>query len=90
MTDIFALKKKNNKVLPGGPVVKDLPPNVGDEGLIPGRETKISHAALCGQKKLRYTFNKLLTSRLTVNLDSGECFKDWAVMGYNQIRSGYQ
>lgn len=43
MTDIFALKKKNNRVFPGGPVVKDLPPNAGDEGLIPGRESKISH-----------------------------------------------
>ena len=42
MTDIFALKKKNNKVLPGGPVFKNLPPNAGDEGLISGRETKIS------------------------------------------------
>ena len=37
MTDIFALKKKNNRVFPGGPVFKNLPPNAGDEGLIPGR-----------------------------------------------------
>jgi len=43
MTDIFALKKKNNRVFSGGPVVKGLPPNAGDEGLIPGQETKISH-----------------------------------------------
>ena len=43
MADIFALKKRNNRVFPGGPVVKNLPPNAGDEGLIPGRETKISH-----------------------------------------------
>ena len=36
---------------PGGPVVKNLPPNAGDRGLIPGRGTKIPHAA--GQLSLR-------------------------------------
>ena len=29
---------------PGGPVVKNLPSNAGDEGLIPGLGTKIPHA----------------------------------------------
>ena len=29
---------------PGGPVVKTLPCNAGDVGLIPGRGTKIAHA----------------------------------------------
>ena len=29
---------------PGGPVVKNLPPNAGDIGSIPGRGTKIPHA----------------------------------------------
>ena len=29
---------------PGGPVVKNLPSNAGDTGLIPGRGTKIPHA----------------------------------------------
>ena len=29
----------------GGPVVKNLPTNAGDAGLIPGRGTKIPHAA---------------------------------------------
>ena len=29
---------------PGGPVVKNLPPNAGDMGLIPGQETNIPHA----------------------------------------------
>ena len=29
---------------PGGPVVKNLPCNVGDMGLIPGGGTKIPHA----------------------------------------------
>ena len=29
---------------PGGPVVKTLPSSVGDEGSIPGWETKIPHA----------------------------------------------
>ena len=30
---------------PGGPVVKNLPYNAGDKGLIPGWGTKIPHAA---------------------------------------------
>ena len=30
---------------PGGPVVKNLPSNAGDEGSIPDLGTKISHAA---------------------------------------------
>ena len=30
---------------PGGPVVKSLPPNVGDAGLIPGWGTEIPHAS---------------------------------------------
>ena len=29
---------------PGGPVVKNRPSNVGDEGSIPGQGTKILHA----------------------------------------------
>ena len=29
--------------LPGGPVVKTLPPNVAGAGLIPGRGTRIPH-----------------------------------------------
>ena len=28
---------------PGGPVIKNLPSNAGDMGLIPGRGTKIPH-----------------------------------------------
>ena len=35
----------------GGPVVKDLPSNAGDTGLIPGWGIKIPHAA--GQQSLR-------------------------------------
>ena len=30
---------------PGGPVVKNPPSNAGDAGSIPGRETRIPHAA---------------------------------------------
>ena len=30
---------------PGGPVVKNLPSDAGDAGSIPGRGTKIPHAA---------------------------------------------
>ena len=33
------------KHFPGGPVVKNLPSNAGDEGSILGRGTKIPHAA---------------------------------------------
>ena len=36
---------------PGGPVVKNLPSDAGDMGLVPGRATKISHAT--GQLSLR-------------------------------------
>ena len=32
-------------VFPGGPVVKNLPSNAGDKGLIPGWETKVPHAS---------------------------------------------
>ena len=35
---------KNWGAFPGGPVVKNLPCNAGDGGLIPGRGTEISHA----------------------------------------------
>ena len=38
---------------PGGPVVKNLPSNAGDTGLIPGRETKILHVV--GQLNLYAT-----------------------------------
>ena len=38
---------------PGGPVVKNLPSNAGDTGSIPGRGTKIPHAA--GQQSPRAT-----------------------------------
>ena len=33
-----------NRGFPSGPVVKHLPPNAGDTGLIPGQGTKIPHA----------------------------------------------
>ena len=36
---------------PGGPMVKTLPSNAGDMGLIPDWGTKILHATWCGQKK---------------------------------------
>ena len=38
---------------PGGPMVKTLPSNAGDMGLIPDWGTKILHATWCGQKKKR-------------------------------------
>ena len=35
--------KYNHEDFPGGPVVKNLPCNVGDSGSIPGQGTKIPH-----------------------------------------------
>ena len=52
-------KTNNNKYqqgwgdFPGSPVVKNLPSNTGDSGSIPGRGTKIPHAA--GQLRPRAT-----------------------------------
>ena len=43
---------------PGGPVVKNLPYNAGDMGLIPGQGTKIPHAA--GQLSPRATTTELV------------------------------
>ena len=42
---------------PGGPVVKNPPPNAGDASSIPGQGTKIPHAA--GQLSLRATTTEL-------------------------------
>ena len=36
--------KMRGEGFPGGPVIKNLPSNAGDVGLIPGRGTKIPHA----------------------------------------------
>ena len=41
---LFEHKFKLNKIQDGGPVVKNLPYNAGDMGLIPGLGTKIPHA----------------------------------------------
>ena len=46
-------QKIKNRDFPGGPVVKNLPSNAGDAGLIPGRGAKIPHAT--GQLSLRAT-----------------------------------
>jgi len=37
--------KTNRRDFPGGPVVKNLPPNTGNTGSIPGQRTRIPHAA---------------------------------------------
>ena len=42
---------------PGGPVIKNLPSDAGDMGLIPGQGTKIPHAA--GQLSLHATTTEL-------------------------------
>ena len=44
MPIFFFTIKKNTGDFPGGPVVKNLPSNAGDEGWIPGPGTKIPHA----------------------------------------------
>ena len=44
---------RNNRDFPGGPVVKNPPTNAGNAGSIPGRGTKIPHAA--GQLSPRAT-----------------------------------
>ena len=38
------MERKINMDFPGGPVVKNLPANVGDRGSIRGLGTKIPHA----------------------------------------------
>ena len=47
-----ALNKKRRD-FPGSPVVKNLPCFAEDAGSIPGRGTKIPHAAQCGQNNLK-------------------------------------
>ena len=47
----WTIKNRHDGDFPGGPVVQNLPSNAGDTGLIPGRGTKIPHAA--GQLSLR-------------------------------------
>ena len=46
-------KQQQLRDFPGGPVVKNLPSDAGDTGLIPGRGTKIPHAT--GQLSPRAT-----------------------------------
>ena len=43
--------EEEGRDFPGGPVVKSLPSNAGDTGLIPGQGTKVPHAT--GQLSLR-------------------------------------
>ena len=65
--DEFHYKEIQLRDFPGGPVVKNLPSNVGDVGLIPGQGTKIPHAA--GQLSLRTTTTELtcLNERVRVS-----------------------
>ena len=49
--DIMAAVIKKDWDFPGGPVVKTLPSNSADMGLIPGQGTKIPHATWCSQRK---------------------------------------
>ena len=53
-----AIKSDQKGEFPGGPVVKNPPSNAGDTGSIPGRETRIPHAA--GQLGLRATTTELM------------------------------
>ena len=54
---------------PGGPVVKNLPPNAGDLGLIPGWGTKIPH----------------VTGQLSLHTEAGEakCCNERALVGHS-------
>ena len=51
MVKIIFINQSPSRAFPGGPVVKNLPSSAGDVGSIPGRGTKIPHAA--GQLSLR-------------------------------------
>ena len=42
-------KTKEDRELPGGPVVKTLPSNAGAEGLIPAPRSQITHVTWPGQ-----------------------------------------
>ena len=42
----LTLTKGSKRDFPGGPVIKNLPHNVGDAGSIPGQGTKILHATV--------------------------------------------
>ena len=44
LTEIYEIKKLNQG-LPGGPVIKYLPPNVGDMSSIPGVELRFPHTS---------------------------------------------
>ena len=43
--EYYSALKSNEWDFPGGPVVKTLPSNAGDVGLIPGLRAKILHAS---------------------------------------------
>ena len=49
------LFKEDARDFPGGPVVKNLPSNAGDAGLIPGQGTKIPQAV---EQLILYTTRK--------------------------------
>ena len=44
-TNCTSIEKTHTRDFPGGPVVKNPPSNAGDVDSIPGRGTKIPHAA---------------------------------------------
>ena len=54
--------------LPGGPVVKNLPSNAGDEGSIPGQGTKIPDATRqlspCASVKILHATTKIWCSQI--------------------------
>ena len=64
LTEIYEIKKLNQG-LPGGPVVKYLPPNVGDMSLIPGVELRFPHTS--GQLCLLYFCFCFLTTQDVTN-----------------------
>ena len=48
--------EEEGRDFPGGPVVKNLPSNAGDTGLIPGQGTKIHKLHSAAKKEKREAF----------------------------------
>ena len=69
--------KTSGKDFPGGPVIKNLPFNAGDMGLIPGQRTKIPDAS--GQLSLR-TSAKTQCSKKKKKKKIGKTLESQAVL----------
>ena len=70
--------RNDNRDLPGGPVVKNLPSNAGDMGSIPGRGIKIPHAV--GQLSLCTTTRERKSRTLQLERSRHTATKDPACL----------